>query len=162
MATHQHGTTERIEHFPRVFLLAAAGLIGLTILTAALSRWTGSYHIAPPEAELISSRSLYFADHESGAVIVTDAATGQEIARLEAGGHGFTRAMMRSLAQERMAHGISAQTPFRLSLWANGRLSLQDPETGRLVDLNAFGPTNAGAFAVLMPSAGSLPNRTAQ
>jgi putative photosynthetic complex assembly protein len=70
--------------------------------------------------------------------------------------------MMRSLAQERMAHGISAQTPFRLSLWANGRLSLQDPETGRLVDLNAFGPTNAGAFAVLMPSAGSLPNRTAQ
>jgi hypothetical protein len=37
--------------------------------------------------------------------------------------------------------------------WANGTLSLEDPETGRKVPLDAFGPDNAGAFAAILDAA---------
>ena len=33
---------------------------------------------------------------------------------------------------------------------ADGRLTLEDPTTGRRVDLESFGPTNAGVFAQLL------------
>ena len=40
--------------------------------------------------------------------------------------------------------------PFRLTRWADGRLSVEDPTTGRRVDLGAFGAVNAASFAKLM------------
>ncbi len=39
---------------------------------------------------------------------------------------------------------MGAETPFRLTRWSDGRLSLDDPATDRHVDLEAFGPTNVG------------------
>ena len=40
--------------------------------------------------------------------------------------------------------------PFRLTRWSDGRLSLDDPATGRRIELDAFGPTNTAVFAHLM------------
>ena len=40
--------------------------------------------------------------------------------------------------------------PFRLARWSDGRLTLEDPTTGRRIELGAFGPTNAEVFAELM------------
>jgi putative photosynthetic complex assembly protein len=37
-----------------------------------------------------------------------------------------------------------------LTRWADGRISLEDPETGRVIELDAFGPTNGEAFAQLL------------
>ena len=72
------------------------------------------------------------------------------MAVLPPGSNGFIRGVMRGLARERMLHGIDAAPPFRLIRWADGRLSLEDTATGRLIDLAAFGPTNAQAFARLL------------
>ncbi len=44
--------------------------------------------------------------------------------------------------------------PFRLSAWSDGRLTLEDPATGRAVDLEAFGPTNEATFVRLLPISG--------
>ena len=51
---------------------------------------------------------------------------------------------------------------FRMTGRADGKLTLEDPATGRRVDLGSFGPTNAAVFAGLMrdPSAGGSPSRT--
>ncbi|MFY7781768.1 MAG: photosynthetic complex assembly protein PuhC, partial [Tagaea sp.] len=46
------------------------------------------------------------------------------------------------------------ETPFRLSMWRDGSLVLDDPATGRRVDLRAFGATNRDAFARLLPRSG--------
>jgi hypothetical protein len=35
---------------------------------------------------------------------------------------------------------------------ADGKLTLEDPGTGRRVDLGSFGPTNAAVFAQIMAS----------
>jgi hypothetical protein len=40
---------------------------------------------------------------------------------------------------------------------ADGRLTLRDPSTGRIVDLESFGPTNAGEFAHLLAAARATP-----
>jgi putative photosynthetic complex assembly protein len=57
---------------------------------------------------------------------------------------------MRGLARERRMHGIEASPPFLLTHWSDGRLTLRDTATDRLIDLGAFGHTNLGAFAALL------------
>jgi putative photosynthetic complex assembly protein len=66
------------------------------------------------------------------------------------GTNGFVRGVLRGLARERRLNDVGAQPPFQLTRWSDGRLSLDDPATGRRIDLVAFGPTNAGAFAQLL------------
>ena len=56
---------------------------------------------------------------------------------------------MRGMARERHREDIGAQTPFTLTRWTDGTVSLQDRATGRTINLDAFGPTNAEAFARL-------------
>jgi len=34
--------------------------------------------------------------------------------------------------------------------WRNGRLTLDDPETGYHIELNAFGPDNVAAYRTLL------------
>ena len=76
-----------------------------------------------------------------------DAADGRQLYKVEPGTNGFIRATMRGLARERMRAGIGAEAPFKLTRWSNGTLSLLDETSGRRIDLDAFGPANAGAFA---------------
>ena len=61
---------------------------------------------------------------------------------------------MRILARERRMNDEGRETPFRLIRWADGRLSIEDPATGRRIDLGAFGAANTQAFARLMPTSG--------
>ena len=62
------------------------------------------------------------------------------------------RATLRGLAQERRRSGIGDTTPFLLTRWSDGRMSLDDATTGRDVALEAFGETNADAFTKLFVS----------
>lgn len=107
----------------------------------------------PARGDALASRELRFVDLDGGAVSIRDAAHGGEIARLGRGDDGFVRGVMRGLARERRARGAGAATPFRLTLWSGGQLSLDDPATARSVELTAFGPDNARAFARLIGEA---------
>ena len=135
--------------FPRGALAGAATLIGLTMLAALYGRLTGAADQMPTTRE-ITERTLWFEDRSDGGVTVLDARNDQRIAIIEPGTNGFLRATVRGLAQERKREGTSIQTPFRLTAWADGRLTLLDPTTGRHIDLEAFGRTNAEAFAQLL------------
>ena len=69
---------------------------------------------------------------------------------LPPGQDGFVRIVLRNLARERIRQEQERHIPFRLTRWADGRLSVEDPTTGRRVDLGAFGAVNAASFAKLM------------
>ena len=73
-----------------------------------------------------------------------------EVATVPPGTNGFLRGVMRGMARNRMLHDVGAAPPFRLVRWSDGRITLDDPETGRHIELDPFGPTNAGAFAALL------------
>ena len=139
---------------PRGMLLAAAALIVMAGGMAATARatGTGSVRIATAEpARALAVRELRFADRADGGIVVTDAATGAVVHQVEPNTNTFIRGAMRGLAYRRRAGGVGADAPFRLSRWPGGRLTLEDPATGALLDLAAFGPSNADAFAILLP-----------
>ena len=76
---------------------------------------------------------------------VIDYKTGKQIDVVQ-GEAGFVRGTLRGLAQERKRRGLDSGPPFELIYRADGRLTLSDTATGRLVDLESFGPTNASTF----------------
>jgi len=71
------------------------------------------------------------------------------------GTNGFLRGTLRGLARERKRQGIGPEAPFRLTAHDDGRLTLADPATGRRVDLESFGPTNAAVFSQLLVAGGA-------
>ena len=64
------------------------------------------------------------------------------------------RGVVRGLAHDRKTRGIGTAPPFRLSVWRDGRLALEDTATGRLIDLDAFGASNKDAFVQLLSGDG--------
>jgi len=135
---------------PRAPLLAAGALVALAIVGSTWARWTGIGRAELPTSDATAQRELRFEDRSDGGVSVIDAATGRISQVLQPGHDGFIRATLRTLARERKRRDIGAEVPFVLRTHADGRLTLEDPALNRRIDLEAFGPTNAGAFARLM------------
>jgi len=147
--------------FPRLPLFGAAALVCFALLAATAGRLSGLGALQPVSTP-ISTRLLRFADSANGDVLVYDAkanplpGSGKPIA-VATGQNGFLRGTLRGFARTRRADGVGADAPFTLTAWADGRLTLVDPATGRRTDLEAFGPTNVAVFArFLVP-----PNRMA-
>jgi putative photosynthetic complex assembly protein len=136
------------DSFPRWFLYGAGGLILISLLSVALVRITGNgpdQRAAPAAQE----RPLRFTDRPDGGIAVVDATTGALVADIH-GEQGFLRGALRALARERKSRGLGSEQPFQLIARTDGRLTLADPATGQRIDLESFGPANAGAFAALL------------
>ncbi len=139
---------------PRPLALSLVALIGLSLTAALGSKITGFGTSEMPPATAVESRDLQFSDRAEGGIAIRDAASGEVIAILEPGTNGFIRGVMRGFARERRSQGVDRQPPFTVTRWSDGRLSISDPETGRRVELDAFGPDNARAFARLLTLGG--------
>jgi putative photosynthetic complex assembly protein len=136
--------------FPRGVLIGAALLIGFVIAAAAIVRVTGVGGTDMPIAPIAESRELVFVEHGDGTTSVEVPGEDGEIALLESNVDGFVLGVMRGMVRERKSHGAALDEPYLLSLREDGRLLFEDPATGRLIDLRAFGVTNAGSFAQLL------------
>lgn len=147
------------EHAPPPRDLIPRGvLVGVGVLLAAVVAMVASQRLetaaakssAPSTAAVVTSRDLHFADAADGSVVVTDARDGHLVRSYEPATNAFVRGVLRALARERHSRAIGAEPPFRLTRYADGRLSLIDPSTGVAISLEVFGPTNSGAFAPLI------------
>jgi putative photosynthetic complex assembly protein len=145
---------------PRGALIGVAVVLLFTMAVAGATRFGLIPHSADPVASRAAqnvgpaqSRELRFTDRADGAVEVTDANTGQTVKVIEFGKGGFLRATMRRLAKARIAAGIGAEPPFKLTLWENGALSLSDPATGRDVEIQGFGADHSKIFAEMLEPA---------
>ncbi|MFN7752217.1 MAG: photosynthetic complex assembly protein PuhC [Pseudomonadota bacterium] len=142
--------------------LVAVGIVLAVAVTAVgYARLTG-LEVREPDARAVAIRDLRFEDGADGSVVVIDAASGAQVERI-AGEQGFLRGALRALARERRMRGQGAAQPFQLIARADGRLTLADPVTGHRIDLESFGPANAGVFARLLlataPAAGEPATR---
>lgn len=145
MSGHSHHAP-----FPRLPLLAAGALIVTTLVLVAVVRLTGVGELRTPQAPIVAERVLHFADQPDGSITVRDALDGRLVDTVAPGTNGFLRGTLRGLARERKREGAGPELGFHLSARSDGRLLLEDPATGRLVDLGAFGPTNVAVFARLL------------
>jgi putative photosynthetic complex assembly protein len=136
--------------FPRNTLIILGTVVLLSVMIAAAGRISGAAN-SQPTAAPVATRDLLFRDLPDGGVAVFDAkdpsATIQVVAPAT---NGFLRATMRGLARQRLRQDADKEIPFRLTEWADGRLTLEDPTTGRRVEMEAFGITNETVFADLL------------
>lgn len=136
--------------FTRAPLLAAGLAVAATIGAVAWLQQSGVDPMRPTGSPQIT-RDLRFEDAAHGAIRISDVATGQLVVELEPGQGGFVRATLRGFARERrMADAPGPESPFRLTAWTDGRLTLEDPATGRFVDLGAFGPSQVESFTNIL------------
>lgn len=142
------GTPHAAQTMPRGPLIAVGALALCAVLGAGLVRLSGET-IRAPDAPVAAERALRFEDRSDGSIAVIDAASGRVVDTVS-GQAGFVRGTLRGLARERKRQGADPAVPFRLTGWADGRLTLEDPTTGRRIGLEAFGATNAAAFARLL------------
>jgi putative photosynthetic complex assembly protein len=139
-----------IHGFPRSALIGFAAMAVMSIVFAGIGRMTGIYDNTPISS-VVASRDLFFHDQPDGSVEVFDARFPQApIETVPPASNGFLRATMRGLARQRLRQDEGAAIPFRLTQWADGRLTLEDPVTHRKVEMEAFGVTNEEAFARIM------------
>lgn len=141
---------EHREKVPLPFLIAAGGLIALTLGLIGLARLTGYGEARVADHQAVAMRDLRFEDRASGAVAVYAEPGARLVTEIEPGAGGFLRGTLRALVRERRQRGIAGEVPFRLARAADGTLILGDPATGRRIVLGAFGPANAGVFAGLL------------
>lgn len=135
-------------------LIAVGALVVATVLTVAVVRHTGVGVVTVPDSPAVAVREFRFEDRPDGSIVVLDPTGRKLIDTVDPGTNGFLRGTMRGLARERKRSGIGPELPFRMIGRADGRLTLEDPGTGRRVDLGSFGPTNAAVFARIMASPG--------
>ena len=138
---------------PRGFIIAACGMALLALVMASIARLTGYQPDRPPPSTAVEVRDLKFVDRQDGAVLVYDV-DGHLTYTVQPGTNGFVRGVLRGLVRDRRAYHIDSGPPFRLTRWADGRLSLDDPSTGHHVDLEVFGQTNAQTFADILTASG--------
>lgn len=133
------------DSFPRWVLWTVGSLLLFSLVSVGLVRITGN---GPDQlaAAVLDERLLRFEDRSNGGVAVIDGSTGKLLTTMT-GEQGFLRGAVRALARERTSRKMGSEQPFQLISRTDGRLTLFDPATGQRIDLDSFGPTNAGIFA---------------
>lgn len=138
------------EDIPRAALIGIGLLLLLALVGVALVQLAGGAESQLPPSPALSSRELRFEDRSDGSIVIVDARTGSLVQVIEPETNGFLRGTMRALVRDRRREDIGPQTPFVLAARADGRLTIDDPSTGRSIDLASFGPTNSAAFRRLL------------
>ncbi|MFG5121343.1 photosynthetic complex assembly protein PuhC [Methylorubrum sp. POS3] len=132
-------------------LLGVSALLGIVLLAVFIGRREGVGLTELPSARPVASLGFRAEDRPDGAVELVGAQDNRLVARIAPGEGGFVRGTLRGLAQARQREGLGPEQPFTLTRFDNGTLALEDAATGRHVALEAFGATNAAAFARLLP-----------
>jgi putative photosynthetic complex assembly protein len=140
---------------PPALLIAAGAMMLGSLLTVATVRLL---HLPThePDAPASISRELRFEDRADGGIDVIDGKS-QQLVEVIKGESGFLRGAVRSLARERKRDGLGSAQPFLLVRRSDGRLTLSDAATGKRIDLESFGPSNAAVFAALLQASPKQP-----
>jgi putative photosynthetic complex assembly protein len=131
---------------PMLIIMAVIGLAMAITLDEWRSGTLGS-------SRVVEAQEFTFERQTNGTMAVYRAADRALVATLPSAEEGFIAMTIKSLGRERRKFSVSESAPYRLARLENGRLNLVDPVIGTRVELIAFGPTNIGAFAALMPPA---------
>lgn len=153
--THQDQTLRRPalksrnpEMIPKTLL---RGMLALALAALALTTYavvTGRPTVGQPTpAAVVESRAIILEGLDAQAVRVR-AADGTLIADMPHG--GFVTVIQSGVATQRRRHGIDPALPVNIVRYENGRLAVEDPETGWSAELYAFGDDNKAAFERLM------------
>lgn len=140
--------------FPAGILTGAVLLLAFAAGATVFGQVTGIGVIKHRTGSPVAIRDIVLSRGANDTVIVTDAATGSDIATYEKHAGGFVRGSLRAFERMRMVAKVSETAPYRLIKWQAGTVSLSDTATGERIYLEAFGKDNAAAFEALLGAQG--------
>jgi putative photosynthetic complex assembly protein len=152
MSDHHHEQT-----VPRGAIIGAGAVMVLSIVLAVTARRARLAEHTDVEAPPIESVEVRFADRSDGSIAVLDAKSGRELTEVAPRSNNFIRGVLRGMFRGRKLESLGHDGTFRLAREADGRLTLEDAQIGRRIDLDSFGPTNSAAFATLLIAGRSAP-----
>lgn len=136
-------------------------LLGLAVVLAlafvAGQRLSGAQPTQVAASVAVEKRAVRFEDRADGSVGVFDVGAAEPFDVIAPQTGGFLRGTLRGLARARKLNNTDKEPPFELTRWADGRLSLSDPQTGREISLEPFGPSNYAVFKRLLTLKGNSP-----
>ena len=142
----------------KVPLMMMGGIVLISLVLTALVQFGFFEKTAIPDKARAEAgikpaamQTLRFFDEEDGTVRVEDGPRSQVLGRFGPGEGGFIRASVRSLVHQRRIRGVGPEVPFELTEWENGNITLNDPVTGKSVEVASFGPDNRAIFANMLP-----------
>jgi putative photosynthetic complex assembly protein len=149
--THQPSPTYKSREkdmVPRTLLWAMFALAMSSLAIATFAAVTGRPPIAQPQvAEVLRERWIVLEGHGAKAVTVRNT-DGSVLLDLAHG--GFVTVIQNGLQTERKKYDVDPLSPVRIVEYKNGRLAVEDPDTGWSVELYAFGGDNKAAFERLL------------
>jgi putative photosynthetic complex assembly protein len=145
MSDHHHE-----QSVPRAAIIGAGAIMVLTIVLAVTARRARLAEHADAVAPAIESVEVRFEDRSDGSIAVIDATSGRQLTEVAPQSNNFIRGVLRGMFRGRKLESLGHDGEFRLAREADGRLTLEDAQIGRRIDLDSFGPTNSAAFATLL------------
>lgn len=141
---------------PKPMLRVAIAIIAVVFTMAILSSQFGIFKSPDVYENPVAQRALSFADAPDGGILVRDGSTGEVALTLPPGTNGFLRGALRAMADRRRVSQKSPDAPFLLTAWGDGRISIEDPETGQRIAVSSFGPTQVRSFVALLDKDGTV------
>lgn len=132
--------------FPRFPLYGMIGLALAALAAAVVGQTWDVGTVRLKTGAPVAMRDIAFRQ-DADALVVLDARSGGEIARLPEAQPGFVHGLVRGLRRARQQMQINDDAPYRLIQWRSGQISLSDTVSGERIYLDAFGPDNAAAMA---------------
>ncbi|ADP70264.1 photosynthetic complex assembly protein PuhC, putative [Rhodomicrobium vannielii ATCC 17100] len=132
--------------------VAVAALLVIVIGTSVIDRHGGG--VADASRRPLVSRAVVFRDAPSGGIAAFDQGATEPFQVLEREKNTFMATSLRLLGQVRQTRSKAGpETPFVVTQWSDGKLTLTDPTTGETLELAAYGQRNADTFSQLLPQA---------
>ena len=122
-------------------------LVMLVIVVFVVKR-DGVVEMDLKKDSIVISKELHFYDTADGMILIKDT-QGNKVSLVGEEG-SFMRAVLRTMAKERIAQGVGPEKPFKLTAFEHGSITLHDPVTGRNIDVSSFGENNAKVFLSLL------------
>ncbi len=174
MSDHTHDHSHSSAGAPRWALASAAGVVVFALIIVAGARLSGMKPVSAPSATAAAEATLAvrFIDREDGAIVVREGETDAVLAVLNDNTTALVRGVAQTLDHARRVHlardgGADAARladPLVLTRFANGLIWLEDPHSGKRIELRAFGVDSLAVFAALFeadPAADAPPAETA-
>ena len=142
--------------FPAAALYGAMALvltttIGVGVIQSEKRITDSASAVAITGATAVETRALRFVDQRDGVSVygghvrVFDADTGAELPQLRER-DGFVRAVLNSLAYERIKRDVNAPPVFDLVRWSDKKITIADRATGARINIGDFGPGNKAVW----------------
>ena len=142
---------------PKAALFGMFGLALTVLVLVSIARLTGFEPLNTPQlGEVAAARTVLLDTRADGGLDVIDPASGELVIAFPETEGGFMLGAHRAymIARKRIGSGIDLAAPDEVVRWADGRMSLIDPETGGRAEIHNFGLTAQENFARVLAARG--------